>query len=130
MKPKVLIYAPDNEELVEAIRALASAWQVKNFDTLGGLLARAAQPLASQDAVLLLKINNYAAMETLIRFLAGSLDFEIILLIEPDDFGLAQTALTARPRMVFNGRPSPETVAAVLDKMRPRIAERAAMLSG
>ncbi len=129
MNPKVFIYSPGDEGMIEAIRKLTPDWQIDSFDTLGGLLAKAAQPLASQDTLLLMKINSYAAMEELIRFLAGSLDFDLILLIENEDIQLAQAALTARPRMVFSGQPEPEAVAAVLEKMRPRMVERAALLS-
>ena len=128
MKPKVFIYSPGNEGMIKAIRKLAPGWQAISFDTLGGLLAKAAQPLASQDSVLLMKINNYAAMDKLIQFLAGSLDFELILLIKNEDIVLAQAALTARPRMVFGEQPAPESIAAVLEKMRPRMMQRAALL--
>lgn len=129
MNPKVFIYCPGDERLIQAISALAPDWQVETFETLGGLLSKAAQPLASQDTVLLLKISNYSAMEELLGFLADSLDFDLILLIEIEDRDLAQTALTARPRMVFNTKPDPEALAAVLEKMRPRMVERAALLS-
>lgn len=129
LNPKVFIYSPGDEELIQAIAVMAASWQVESFETLGGLLSKAAQPLASQDTVLLLKINSYAAMEELIGFLAGSLDFDLILLIENEDREFAQTALTARPRMVFNTKPDPEALAAVLERMRPRMEGRAALLS-
>jgi hypothetical protein len=130
LNPKVFIYSPDDEGMIRAVGELAADWRVKSFETLGGLLAKAAQPLASQDTVLILKISSLAAMRELIDFLAGSLDFDLILLIENEDRDLAQTALTARPRMVFNTKPDPEALAAVLEKMRPRMVERAALLSG
>ena len=129
MNPKVFIYSPDDDRLIQAISKLAADWQVESFETLGGLLAMAAQPLASQDTVLLLKISSYSAMEELLGFLADSLDFDLILLIANEDRRLAQTALTARPRMVFNTQPDPEALAAVLERMRPRMVERAALLS-
>lgn len=114
---------------MQTVAKLAVDWQVESFETLGGLLAKAARPLASQDTVLLLKICSFGAMEELIDFLAGSLDYDLILLIENDDRALAQTALTARPRLVFNTQPDAEALSAILKKMRPRILERATMVS-
>jgi hypothetical protein len=129
LNPKIFIYSPGDEAKIKAFSTLAPDWQVESFETLGRLLSKAAQPLASQDTVLLLKISNYSAMQELLSFLADSLDFDLILLIENEDRDLAQTALSARPRMVFNTQPDPEALAAVLERMRPRMVERAALLS-
>jgi hypothetical protein len=129
VKPKVFIFSPDNEEMIEAVSKSALDWSVEVFDSLSDLLARAARPLASQNTLLMVKISSEEAMRELCQFLAGSLDFDLILLLENEDSALAQAALAARPRMVFSRQPDPCTVSAVLEKMHPRMLQRAALLS-
>lgn len=129
LKPKVFIFSPDNKEMAGAISERTADWTVESFTSLTDLLAKAAQPLASQNTLLMVKIGSEEAMRELCQFLAGSLDFDLILLIENDDRALARAALAARPRMVFNAQPDPDTVSAVLAKMHPRMVQRAALLS-
>lgn len=129
MKPKVFIFSPDNEEMIEALSKSTADWSVESFNSLTDLLAKAARPLASQNTLLMVKISSEEAMRELCQFLAGSLDFDLILLIENEDRVLAQAALAARPRMVFNSQPDPGIVKAVLEKMHPRMVQRAALLS-
>lgn len=128
MKPKVFLFAPGKREMVQTLRKRASDWIIEDFDFLDDLVAKAARPLTSQETLLMIQVNDQETMDKLGRFLAGSLDFDLVLLLEKDEPALALAALAARPRMVLNGEPDPVTMAAVLEKMHPRMVQRAALL--
>jgi len=129
LNPKVFIFAPNNKDMVEQLRMRAKDWTIESFDSLADLVAQAARPLASQDTLLVVYVSSEDTMNDLGRFLAGSLDFDLVVLIEDDEPALAQAALAARPRMVLTGKPDPEAMAAVLERMHPRMVQRAALLS-
>jgi hypothetical protein len=129
LKPKVFIFAPGNQQALQALRERARDWIIEEFDSLADLLTKAARPLASQATLLMINIKDQEAMEELGRFLAGSLDFDLVLMLQEDEPALTLAALAARPRMVLNGEPDPVIIAAVLEKMHPRMVQRAALLS-
>ncbi|MFH2124939.1 MAG: hypothetical protein ABIK12_00380, partial [Pseudomonadota bacterium] len=85
MKPKVFIFAPENKALIEALRLRARDWIVQSFDSLADLVAQAARPLASQDTLLVVYVSSEDTMNDLGKFLAGSLDFDLVLLVEDDE---------------------------------------------